>query len=575
MPSQVLTHPAERTGGAERFFQWSLYLLLVTGFIALLGTNKLDPPSLILVVPALLVRGWLLLLRKEISISERWTSYLTLVYFVFYLLDYLYISQSFIGATVHMVLFTMVVKIFSVRRDRDLVYLAILAFLMLLAAAVLTVDTLFLFTFALFMLVAIATFVSMEMRRSEKEGLVVEVPERLASRFQGSLAAIAGLLGILTIAGAAVLFFIIPRLNSGAFVKSWGNETSITTGFSQDVRLGGIGQIQQSNAPVMHVKVLWGRLPADPKWRGLSLANFDGQRWWNPTEEHRFYGMPAGSLDVSQAFTVPPESGQPPRRRISTLGYKVVMEPLGLDLFFLAPAPMKISGDYRVVELMADGAVYNRAPAVSESGFTEPQPIGAYTAESDTRDPEPLVRDSRSRRYPAHIENVYLELPRLDPRIPKLAEEITADAPSNYAKARTIDDYLHSNFGYTLQLPGNRPRDPLAYFLFERKKGHCEYFASSMTIMLRTLGIPARVVNGFRGGEYNDLTGSYIIRQRDAHSWVEAYFPEAGWVTFDPTPASPSGPQDTRWARLSLYMDALGEMWREWIINYDFSHQVR
>jgi hypothetical protein len=96
-----------------------------------------------------------------------------------------------------------------------------------------------------------------------------------------------------------------------------------------------------------------------------------------------------------------------------------------------------------------------------------------------------------------------------------------------------------------------------------------------MAMMLRTLGIPSRVVNGFRGGEFNDLTGSYIVREKDAHSWVEAYFPEYGWVTFDPTPAGQAGAATTRWSRMELYMDAARQLWREWIVNYDFSHQVR
>jgi len=95
-----------------------------------------------------------------------------------------------------------------------------------------------------------------------------------------------------------------------------------------------------------------------------------------------------------------------------------------------------------------------------------------------------------------------------------------------------------------------------------------------MAVMLRTLGIPARVVNGFRGGQYNDLNQTYIVRARDAHSWVEVYFPEYGWVTFDPTPSSPGAGEDG-WSRMALYMDAARELWREWIINYDFSHQMR
>jgi protein-glutamine gamma-glutamyltransferase len=90
--------------------------------------------------------------------------------------------------------------------------------------------------------------------------------------------------------------------------------------------------------------------------------------------------------------------------------------------------------------------------------------------------------------------------------------------------------------------------------------------------MLRSLRIPSRIVTGFRGGEFNDLTGQYVIRASDAHSWVEAYFPGSGWVSFDPTPAG-SVPTRTGWSRMQLYVDAAASFWREWIVNYDVSHQ--
>jgi protein-glutamine gamma-glutamyltransferase len=116
------------------------------------------------------------------------------------------------------------------------------------------------------------------------------------------------------------------------------------------------------------------------------------------------------------------------------------------------------------------------------------------------------------------------------------------------------------------------PRDPVANFLFNRKEGHCEYFASAMAVMLRTLRIPSRVVNGFRTGEFNDLTAQYVIRASNAHSWVEVYFPGYGWVSFDPTPPAPVE-MHTGFGRLALYLDAMASFWREWIINYDVSHQ--
>ena len=90
--------------------------------------------------------------------------------------------------------------------------------------------------------------------------------------------------------------------------------------------------------------------------------------------------------------------------------------------------------------------------------------------------------------------------------------------------------------------------------------------------MLRTLHIPARVVNGFRSAEFNDITGNYVIRARDAHAWVEAYFPGYGWITFDPTPGGAVGSLQG-WERAGLYLDAAASFWREWVVSYDSSHQ--
>jgi protein-glutamine gamma-glutamyltransferase len=133
---------------------------------------------------------------------------------------------------------------------------------------------------------------------------------------------------------------------------------------------------------------------------------------------------------------------------------------------------------------------------------------------------------------------------------------------------------LRMHYGYTLQLPDKTPKDPISNFLFERKQGHCEYFASAMVVMLRSIGIPSRLVNGFSGGEFNDLTSEYVIRESDAHSWVEAYIPGQGWMEFDPTPAADAKAQ-TKWGRFLLYIDAMDSFWRDWIVNYDLGHQLR
>src|SRR5215471_7766136 len=148
----------------ERYFEVSLYLLVLTGFVTLVSTGGLDLPAALLVGAAMLFRGYLLASRRTLVIPERWTTTLTLAYVAFYLADYFVVSGVFVTATVHLVLFVMVVRLFSATRERDYYFLAVIAFLMVLAAAVLTVDSTFLLAFAGFMLMAVVTCILMEMR---------------------------------------------------------------------------------------------------------------------------------------------------------------------------------------------------------------------------------------------------------------------------------------------------------------------------------------------------------------------------------------------------------------------------
>src|SRR5450755_3656133 len=150
----------------ERYFNVALYLLVLTGFGALASTGGLDWPTVTLVSLALVFRGYQLLTGFAFIIPERWTTLLTLVYIFVYLGDYFFVSRSFLSATVHLVLFAMVVRLFSLQRARDHYMLAALSFGMVLAAAVLTVGSVFLFTFAAFLLIAVIAFVLMEMRHS-------------------------------------------------------------------------------------------------------------------------------------------------------------------------------------------------------------------------------------------------------------------------------------------------------------------------------------------------------------------------------------------------------------------------
>src|SRR5438270_9274945 len=248
--SMRVAHPV-----IQRFFEVSLYLLLFTGFAMLAGTSRLDLFSLVLGIGALLIRGYLLIRQIETVVSEQWTTYLTLAYVVFFAIAYFLISQTFLGALVHMVLFAAMVKVFSIHRDRDYFYLAVLSFGMVLAAAVLTVDSLFFALFCVFVLLAVMTFVSMEMRRSwivaEPSTPAEEREPRDLRRLPGSVARACVLLVVSIVLGTVGLFFLIPRKASAGYLTALSSHSDLSTGFSEDVRLGEIGQLQQSGIVMM------------------------------------------------------------------------------------------------------------------------------------------------------------------------------------------------------------------------------------------------------------------------------------------------------------------------------------
>ena len=554
----------------NKYFELSLYLLVLMGFGTLASTGGLDLPTILLVGAALAVRGFLLAERRRVVISERWTTPLTILYFIFYAADYFLLSRSFLAATVHLVMFAVVVRSFSLRRDRDYTTLAILAFLMVLASAVLTVDSVFLLFFAGFMLMAVATFILMEMRRSGRAAKFQARHSRDAHEHRHlafSLVRVTPGLVLMIFVGAAAVFFLLPRMSAG-YMGGYSFGTDLSTGFSDRVQLGQIGQIQQSNAVVMHIQISGDkRGQYSLHWRGVALARFDGKNWTNP---HQKFELPR---EADGAFSVPVFiEGVPavygtgregaPGTTPHLIHYKVLLEPIGTNVFFLAPWGRRVMGAYRALQVDAGGGVYD---------LDSQHSVSVYEADSDIARPSPASLRSAGRTLP-QLTSPYLQLPALDPRIPQLAAQISGSSSNNYDKAAAIETYLKTHYGYTLQLLGSPVADPLANFLFERKQGHCEYFASSMAVMLRTLHIPSRVVNGFRSDQFNDVTGNYVVRAKNAHSWVEAYFPGYGWITFDPTPGGEIGTPEG-WDRALLYLDAAESFWREWVISYDFSHQ--
>jgi hypothetical protein len=569
---------------AERFFRTSLFLLMATAVATLVSTGKLDLITMIVAPSAVLYKGVRWWRRCPAEIPQRIATRLVVAYLVLFPLDVIFLSRTFVSASsnpalyaallgaIHFLLFVMLIRLYSANTDRDALFLTMLSFAAILASAVLTIDTTFLGLFFLFLLFGVATFVGLEMRRGSKGAIAPEVDahpqqERRLDRAL-VLAALSVALGAMIIGGA--LFFFFPRFSAG-YLGRTSLQPTLMSGFSDDVELGQIGEIKKNSTVVMRVKT--GRLVGYPtlRWRGIALSSFDGKRWSSP--DHDSVTIPAGMNGWINIQDRPTE----PDSTATVLRYTILLQPIATDTMF-APANAisirgNLSGEGSNQEAGARRSYVIRD--VTGSLFNPFHNFSTLRYEGFSLLPARNVPRLRaaSAEYPEDIRSTYLQLPKLDPRIPELAKQITARALTPYDKTITLETYLRSHYAYNLNLTGKPGDDPLAHFLFETRSGHCEYFASAMAIMLRTLDIPTREVNGFLPGEYNDLGEDYIVRASDAHSWVEVYFPGSGWMTFDPTPP---GAEDAGgfFSRLGQYMDWFELSWNEWVINYDFIHQI-
>jgi transglutaminase-like putative cysteine protease len=369
----------------------------------------------------------------------------------------------------------------------------------------------------------------------------------------------AGLL-ILIVILALPFFLMAPRTASSA-LKRGGKSIGGFIGFSDNVTLGQIGELKASDEVFMHVRIdnPGGASPSALRWRGVALDHFNGQAWKKSAVAERSQRKQSESGFFKLGTT----------EDINRLTAQTfIIEPVDTPVIFAAPRVVAVQAKLPAITVDSEGAV--------QAGFHDQRRL-VYRAYSDMS--QPAINVLQSDKTPYLVEAArYLELPStLDPRLPALAREViqAAGATNRYDEARALEAYLRSNFGYTLEMKASGP-DPLADFLFNVKQGHCEYFATAMAIMLRTQGVATRIVNGFLPGEYNEAAGAFTVRQSDAHSWVEVYFPATNsWVTFDPTP--PAG--RTTHARtglagaLSKYSEALELMWFQYVVGYDKQEQ--
>ena len=450
----------------------------------------------------------------------------------------------------------------------DYQQIAILGFLHLIAGTVLSAGLDYAVIFFGFVVVMPWMLALTHLRKELEVRCGVDTPmlrAELQSRELATAAFFGGttLLAVPLFVLTAAMFFAFPRVGFG-LLSNLGARVQSVAGFGDDVELGGFGTIRDDPTVVMRVKLA--QMPEPPprsigiRLRGTSFDRYREDRW----SRTQMTGENLQRLRDQYIIRRPPTQ--------SDERYEIILDPMEEAVLF-----------------MPDGAVALQVPPVVRAGRSRYRKI-VYAPGMDIRYRErfegPLTyrvfANPADRSFPEDVPEKlatrYLEVPEGYERISELAQSIVAAEQAPIEKAQRIEGYLRSGGGYrySLEQPDTEGRDPLHVFLFEARAGHCEYFSTSMAIMMRSLGLPARNVTGFLGADYNPYGGYYAVRNGNAHSWVEVLI-DGQWVTFDPTPASRqvSAIQSGFAVKLRQMMDALRVRWAEYVVEFNIRDQAR
>jgi transglutaminase-like putative cysteine protease len=554
----------------EQALKGSAVLLAATGFVGLLLSRSI-PGWLAIITLVVLLYTVLQLLewpgRHRISLPATpllWNA-LLIGAFALFLVDLTTVSRDLLPAGIHFLLILLNVKLVTMQDRRDYRHLYAISLMAVLASAALTTDVWYVSVFVLYLLAAVWSLLLYHL--TALYGAVAPHPPSTHAAGRPGLRITNGFfwltngIAVCAILLTLLIFFLLPRISVGILQKPRG-EGLRTTGFSERVDLGMIGSVKEDPQIVMRVEV-----PDQPisgreriYLRGLAFDQYNGRSWSSVSRQRRNLGLVAEGT-----FGVRPGGNRGPSAASKTLRQDILLEALDTSVLFAAPFPETVSGEIPAVQV--DGMTGLHLPYPSSSRIR-------YSVVSREHRIMPDEQTSAVLEYTTSIRDRYLQLPPGSEQLADLAGRITKGAGTPYEKTAAVLSHLLSNYTYSLNAATTTSMHPIDEFLFKRKTGYCEHYATAMVLMLRSLGIPSRLVTGFLATEWNEFGNYYTVRQRDAHAWVEVYYPQSGWMTMDPTPSNALPLTPSVWVAFQRFGESLRLHWDRVFIRYSGRDQL-
>ena len=509
-------------------------------------------------------------LVKYVPLSPTTWNILGIFGFFGFWADMMWISGDLLHAGVHFLLILMVIKLFNLQLRRDYLHLYAISLMALLASASVTTDLWYLLIFLAYLLSGVWALMLFQLtKRGDEAGVPSHAtslrlePHESWSRVTPQLFWVANGMAVGALGLTIVIFFAIPRINTGFYQRGIGDNIR-TSGFSDKVNLGAIGPIKRDPSVVMRVELSdGGEQEVKPFYvRGMTFDRYDGRSWTNQLNHRRVL-----SEYTPGTFTVRRTRSRSKPSLGHVVRQNILLEALDTPVLFASPFVESVNGRFPAVEIDPSGALYLPYPNSSRIEYSVISRSNPVLAED---------REPQATSYPEGFIRHYLQLPGQSERIGALAREIADSKRANHEKIVAIREYLAHNYRYSLDAPLAGQSSPLEEFLFTRKTGYCEHYATAMVIMLRAVGVPARLVTGFLSSEWNEYGNYYLVRQQDAHAWVEAHLPHSGWVTVDPTPASGEtiASSPSAWQAFGRILDNFRLRWNRFFVQYSADDQL-
>jgi transglutaminase-like putative cysteine protease len=409
--------------------------------------------------------------------------------------------------------------------------------------------------------------------RAGRAGVPIDVARILRSRRVVGAGLLVGssVLAVPIFLLTAVIFVLFPRIGLGILTVRSRSDT-VMAGFGTSVDLSGHGTIRSDQTIVLRVQPP--NLPENPplirtfRLRGTTFDTYNHNSW----SRRRNVGGDRQRVERQDNLYALSRMPEPDRDQ----AVRIVLDPLEPPVVPVLEGSVGLridarfeGGFPRFAELTIDHDDGVRYSSNDGIGLVYTAYLGGAPA-----------RTAGHRRFEERRDVVsanYLQLPSdLSPRVRELTLRVVGAETTAIGRARAVERYL-SRWRYTLQLESGGADKPLEDFLFRTHAGHCEYFSTAMAVMLRTVGVPTRNVTGFLGGTFNRYGRFYAVRQGDAHSWVEAWDPTEGWVTFDPTPPAGEVPMVRTGvlAEIDAVVEAQRMRWRHYVVDFDLGMQAQ